>query len=110
MSDASVSNAPAAKPTPHVKENAIISFQGVTKRFGKMVAVDNVNLDIREGEFFALLGPSGWVEDEKGTRGIHWVVTARFAAPVHYPYFGERPATAVGLTVTGAAPFKVVTE
>lgn len=59
MSDASVSNAPAAKPTPHVKENAIISFQGVTKRFGKMVAVDNVTLDIREGEFFALLGPSG---------------------------------------------------
>src|SRR5262245_19660745 len=59
MTDASVSNAPAAKPAPHVKENAIISFQGVTKRFGKMVAVDNVNLDIREGEFFALLGPSG---------------------------------------------------
>ncbi|MBX3428270.1 MAG: ABC transporter ATP-binding protein [Hyphomonadaceae bacterium] len=59
MTDAPVSNAPAAKPAPHVKENAIISFQGVTKRFGKMVAVDNVNLDIREGEFFALLGPSG---------------------------------------------------
>jgi spermidine/putrescine transport system ATP-binding protein len=59
MTDTQVSNAPAAKPTPHVKDNAIISFQGVTKRFGKMVAVDNVNLDIREGEFFALLGPSG---------------------------------------------------
>ena len=59
MTDASLSNAPAAKPTPHLKENAIISFQGVTKRFGKMVAVDNVSLDVREGEFFALLGPSG---------------------------------------------------
>src|SRR5262245_58680388 len=59
MTDAPVSNAPPAKPAPHLKENAIISFQGVTKRFGKMVAVDNVNLDIREGEFFALLGPSG---------------------------------------------------
>jgi spermidine/putrescine transport system ATP-binding protein len=59
MTDAQVSNAPGAKPTPHLKDNAIISFQGVTKRFGKMVAVDNVNLDIREGEFFALLGPSG---------------------------------------------------
>ena len=57
-----------------------------------------------------LLGPSGWVEDEKGTRGIHWVVTARFAAPVHYPYFGEREALAVGLSVVGAAPYKVVTE
>jgi len=59
MTEAPLTNAPPAKPTPHLKENAIISFQGVTKRFGKMVAVDNVNLDIREGEFFALLGPSG---------------------------------------------------
>jgi spermidine/putrescine transport system ATP-binding protein len=37
----------------------IIRFENVTKRFGKMVAVDNVNLSIEEGEFFALLGPSG---------------------------------------------------
>ncbi len=48
-----------AKPTPHVKENAIIRFENITKRYGKVVAVDNVNLEIREGEFFALLGPSG---------------------------------------------------
>jgi len=40
--------------------DAIISVQGVTKRFGgAVVAVDNVSLDIRAGEFFALLGPSG---------------------------------------------------
>jgi spermidine/putrescine ABC transporter ATP-binding subunit len=37
----------------------IIRFENVTKRFGKMIAVDNVNLAIEEGEFFALLGPSG---------------------------------------------------
>ncbi|MDH3475405.1 MAG: ATP-binding cassette domain-containing protein, partial [Rhodospirillales bacterium] len=38
----------------------IISIQDVTKRFGGTVlAVDTVNLDIAEGEFFALLGPSG---------------------------------------------------
>ena len=37
----------------------IISIRGVTKRFGPVVAVDNVNLDIRPNEFFALLGPSG---------------------------------------------------
>jgi spermidine/putrescine transport system ATP-binding protein len=42
-----------------VKDNAIIRFEGITKRFGKMVAVDNVTLNIQEGEFFALLGPSG---------------------------------------------------
>lgn len=37
----------------------IIRIEGVTKRFGPVVAVDRVDLDIREGEFFALLGPSG---------------------------------------------------
>jgi spermidine/putrescine ABC transporter ATP-binding subunit len=37
----------------------IISFRNITKRWGSTVAVDNVNLDIEPGEFFALLGPSG---------------------------------------------------
>ena len=37
----------------------IIRFENVTKRYGKVLAVDNVSLSIEEGEFFALLGPSG---------------------------------------------------
>jgi spermidine/putrescine transport system ATP-binding protein len=36
-----------------------IRFDGVTKRFGSLVAVDDLNLSIRGGEFFSLLGPSG---------------------------------------------------
>ncbi len=37
----------------------IIRFENLTKRYGKVVAVDGVDLSIEEGEFFALLGPSG---------------------------------------------------
>ena len=37
----------------------IIRFENITKRFGKVIAVDDVSLSIDEGEFFALLGPSG---------------------------------------------------
>jgi len=36
-----------------------VRIENVTKRFGKLVAVDNVSLHIHEKEYFALLGPSG---------------------------------------------------
>lgn len=38
---------------------ATISLQGVTKRFGKTRAVDDLTLTVDDGEFFVLLGPSG---------------------------------------------------
>jgi len=37
----------------------IISTRNISKRFGSVVAVDDVSLDIAQNEFFALLGPSG---------------------------------------------------
>ncbi len=36
-----------------------VSFQNVSRHFGEVRAVDAVDLDIAEGEFFAMLGPSG---------------------------------------------------
>ncbi len=36
-----------------------VQLVDVTKRFGSMVAVDHLNLDIHPGEFLSLLGPSG---------------------------------------------------
>src|SRR5580692_2045904 len=36
-----------------------VSFRGVERHFGAVKAVDGVDLDIRPGEFFAMLGPSG---------------------------------------------------
>lgn len=38
---------------------ASISLQSLTKRFGQTIAVNNLNLDLQEGELIALLGPSG---------------------------------------------------
>ena len=34
-------------------------LNGLTKRFGDFAAVRDVDLEIREGEFFTLVGPSG---------------------------------------------------
>ncbi len=36
-----------------------ISLRGLRKEFGSVVAVDGIDLDIANGEFFAMLGPSG---------------------------------------------------
>lgn len=38
---------------------AALRLDGLTKRFGDFLAVDDLHLDIPEGSFFALLGPSG---------------------------------------------------
>ncbi|PKN13926.1 MAG: sugar ABC transporter ATP-binding protein, partial [Deltaproteobacteria bacterium HGW-Deltaproteobacteria-24] len=36
-----------------------IEVKNLTKYFGNFVALDNINLEIVEGELLALLGPSG---------------------------------------------------
>jgi lipooligosaccharide transport system ATP-binding protein len=38
---------------------AIIKTSNLTKKFKELVAVDNINLEIEEGECFGLLGPNG---------------------------------------------------
>jgi ribose transport system ATP-binding protein len=39
--------------------NALLSFRGVTKRFGGTLAVHGIDLDFRQGEIHALLGANG---------------------------------------------------
>jgi spermidine/putrescine transport system ATP-binding protein len=37
----------------------VVEVKNVTKRFGEVVAVNNVSIDVHSGEFISLLGPSG---------------------------------------------------
>ncbi|HEX5028824.1 MAG TPA: ABC transporter ATP-binding protein [Gaiellaceae bacterium] len=46
-------------PDPGVEAPPDISVRGLTKRYGDVVAVAGVDLDIPAGEFFTMLGPSG---------------------------------------------------
>ena len=40
-------------------ERGSVELANVTKRYGDVVAVDSLNLEIKSGEFLSLLGPSG---------------------------------------------------
>ena len=39
--------------------SVVIHAEGLTRRFGDLTAVDHLNLDVQEGEIFALVGPDG---------------------------------------------------
>ena len=44
--------------TPEASKSSV-TLEGVTKRFGALIAVDDLDLELAGGEFFTLLGPSG---------------------------------------------------
>ena len=39
--------------------DALLRIEGLTKRFGGVVASDNIMLDVRPGELHAIIGPNG---------------------------------------------------
>ena len=49
----------AQHPEPDSEAGADLMLTSVTKRFGGFVAVDDLDLVVEQGRFFALLGPSG---------------------------------------------------
>lgn len=42
-----------------MKEEKMIQIENLVKRYGTLVALDHLNLHIKEGEIFGLLGPNG---------------------------------------------------
>ena len=39
--------------------NVLLRLRGVVKKFGDFTALHGIDLEIREGEFFTIVGPSG---------------------------------------------------
>jgi spermidine/putrescine transport system ATP-binding protein len=56
-----------------------VELNGVTKRFDEVTAVDQLDLEIHDGEFFSLLGPSGCGK----------TTTLRMIAGLEYPTEGS---------------------
>jgi putative spermidine/putrescine transport system ATP-binding protein len=42
-----------------MQRGTMVEISGLSKKFGDVLAVDNVSIDIRDGEFLTFLGPSG---------------------------------------------------
>jgi ABC-type Fe3+/spermidine/putrescine transport system ATPase subunit len=83
-----LSRAPSSLSTPDVE------LVGVTKRFGDVVAVDALDLEVQPGEFLSLLGPSGCGK----------TTTLRLVAGFERPDEGE---VRIGASdVSGLPPYK----
>jgi ABC-type glutathione transport system ATPase component len=50
---------PAGRAAHATGGDSVVVLDEVVKRFGAVVAVERLNLQIRRGEFFSMLGPSG---------------------------------------------------
>ena len=59
MQDKKTTEHPPQTTEAETGREVAVELAGITKRFGQFVAVDDLTLDIYEGEFFSLLGPSG---------------------------------------------------
>ncbi len=74
--------------------NPSVKIENVTKQFGDVVAVDDLSLDIEDGEFFSLLGPSGCGK----------TTTLRLVAGFEQPTMGQ--ISIMGQPVAGVPAFR----
>jgi len=77
---------------------ALLELRGVTKRFGGLVAVDNVDLDIEEGEIRGIIGPNG-----AGKTTLFNVITGNYSVTKgSIKYNGE--------DITGLSPHEIASR
>ena len=103
-----------------------VEFIGVSRSYGKVLAVDRVSLEVRDGEFFSMLGPSGsgkttclrliagFEQPSSGSVRLHGVeaagvppnrrdVNTVFQDYALFPHMDVRDNVAYGLMVKGVA-------
>ena len=66
-------------------EKALV-LENVVKRFGDVVAVDGISLEVEDGEFVSFIGPSGCGK----------TTTIRLLLGVYGPSEGEMPLRVLG--------------
>ena len=51
---------PAAPPPAETRNGGVVArLRGITKRYGKVTALSNIDIEVRSGELLAVLGPNG---------------------------------------------------
>ena len=66
----------------------VLSIKGLTKNFGRLCAVNNLNLEVKSGQVFGMLGPNG--SGKTTTLGMLMGVVNPTAG--EYSWFGEAPS------------------
>jgi ABC-type multidrug transport system ATPase subunit len=65
----------------------VLSIKGLTKNFGRLCAVNNLNLEVKRGQVFGMLGPNG--SGKTTTLGMLMGVVNPTAG--EFSWFGEKP-------------------
>ena len=73
----------------------VLEIRGLRKNFGKLAAIDGVDLDFQEGQFTSIIGPNG-----AGKTTLFNVVTGRFSPSSGTVHFN-------GKDITGLTPYQI---
>ncbi len=76
----------------------VLDVQGMTRRFGGLVAVNDVSFAVREGEIFGLIGPNG-----AGKTTLFNLMTGLTAPSAGRLIYG-------GTNITGAKPYQIARQ